>query len=420
MPKNIILNESQFRDFMKIKLDEEKNSKKSERKIFLNEKQFKEVIQNQFNKEHSSVMHNKIMEGVSAYLTQHDMPDEFKEMNKLMYGDKTPEELNDLAKQVKKHAPKFNWDADDLSKGKHEVRGTEPIVKGRVFPFGNAKLSIDVLIINMTSALNCPSAKFCPIGKKACYAYGDERRREDTLSRNLRNELMFDQARENPAKWQYIFWFIRKYIDTAAESGLIIRHLRLNEAGDFKTPEDVKRFDEFAGELMRDYGIETHAYTANLALNDVIGEVKNININASVPGITGDKVYRHFYAVKEDILNNLPDTKLLNKATPELQKDAKYGYYYKCPCDIAEGATCYKCEVCWHAKPGYTTEGEMIPKFNVLCAIHGSGKNKFNQKTADKMRGLNEDAPIQNLSVEQQKMNILKMQKIARQSEAKQ
>ena len=403
--KKITLTESQFRKLMENELHEEQKHRNDSRKILVTEEQY------------SYFIHNNIMEDISASLTQKNMGDEFKKMNKIIYGDKTPEELKHLAKQAKKHAPKFNWDADDLSKGKHELRNADAVIKGSVFPFGNAKLSMDVLIINMTSALNCPSAKFCPIGKKSCYAYSDEKRREDTLARNIRNELMFDQARENPAKWPYIFWFIRKYIDKAAEKGLIIKHLRLNEAGDFKTPEDVKRFDEFAGELKRDYGIETHAYTANLALNDVIGTVKNININASVPNITGDKVYRHFYGVEEKILMTLPDTKLLDKATPELQKDSKYGYYYKCPCDIAEGATCYKCEVCWHAKPGYTIDGETIPKFNVLCAIHGKGKYNFNQATADKIRGLNEEAPTQGLSIEQQKLNILKMQKIARQAE---
>lgn len=355
-------------------------------------------------------IHNFIMEGIKATLDQKDMPKEFEEMNKQIWGDVDAKKRKEIEKDYTKKSFKYNNDAKHPELGKHNA-SIETEIKGSVFPFGNVKLSHNVLIINMTSAKNCPSAAFCPIGKKACYAYGDEKCREDYYKRNVRNELMFDQARENPVKWKYIFWFIKQYIEKAMDSGLIINHLRLNEAGDFKTVYDVERFDEFAAELKQEYGIETHAYTANKNLIDALSKVKNININASIPDIIGEKVYRHFYGIQENVLNKMPDTSLQSIAVPLLGIDNKYGYYYKCPCDISAGAKCFKCQVCWLAKPGIGPNGEEIPRFNVLCAIHGNGKANFNPEMADKKR---------KLPIETQKENIKKMVKVSKQAEKKQ
>ena len=372
-------------------------------KVILTEKQYNEYLR-YLKDEHD---HNCIMEEFRAELSQKDMPAEFQQMNDYMYGDIPQGRLNAIHQQYTNNGFKFNNDAKHPEKGQHNAEVT-PTVNGSVFPFGNIKLSHEVLIINMTSALHCPSAKFCPIGKNACYAFSDERRRESYWQRNARNEIMFDMARENPAKWKYIFWFIRKYIDKARNSGVIVRYVRLNEAGDFKTAEDVRRFDEFAAELKRDYGIETHAYTANKNLIDAIAQVKNMNINASIPDIQGEKVLRHFYGVDEDILANLPDTPLRDIATPELQEGGKWGLYYKCPCDIAAGARCFNCQVCWLAKPGIAPNGEQVPQFNVLCKIHGAGKKHYSQANADKKRGM---------TPAQQKLNIKKMVKQARRAE---
>ena len=374
-------------------------------KVILTEKQFdryKAYLREQ-------ELHNTIMESFRAELSQQDMPAEFKQMNDYMYGDIPKDRLHSIEQEYTKNGLKYNNKAGRSELGKHDAK-IDAKVKGSVFPFGNVKLSDQVLIINLTSALHCPSAKFCPIGKNVCYAFGDEKRREAYWQRNARNEIMFDMARENPAKWKYIFWFIRKYIEKTLNSGHIIKHLSLNEAGDFKTPEDIRRFDEFAAELKRDYDIDTHAYTANKNLIDAISQVKNININASIPDIQGEKVLRHFYGVQDEILAQLPDTPLRDIATPELQEGGRWGLYYKCPCDIAAGAKCYNCQVCWLAKPGIAPNGELVPQFNVLCKIHGVSKSNFNPKIADKRRGM---------TPEQQKKNIKKMVTIARDSENK-
>ena len=374
-------------------------------RVRLTESQFRKYIGYLREQE----IHNMIMEDFRAQLTQGDMPDEFRDMNKYMYGDKSKEELDAIHDKFTNNGFKFNNSAKNPELGQHNAE-VSPEVKGSVFPFGNVKLSDQVLIVNMTSALHCPSAAFCPIGKHSCYAFNDERRRESYWQRNARNEIMFDQARENPAKWKYIFWFIRKYIEKSFESGHVIKYLRLNEAGDFKTAEDIKRFDEFAAEIKRDFGIETHAYTANKSLADAISNVKNMNINASIPDIQGDNVFRHFYGVLDSVINKLPDTPLKDIATPMLGEDKKYGLYYKCPCDIAAGSKCYNCQVCWLAKPGIGPNGEEVKHFNVLCAIHGAGKNKFNQSYADKKRGMD---------VEKQKDNIKKMARVSRKAEGK-
>lgn len=311
-------------------------------KVILTERQFKDYIKHQIN------------EKFDVSLTQHDMPKEFKQINKDIYGDVDKIKIDGLKDYWQANGLKYKDNSKDKKSKKHGAKNAVPEIKGRVFPFGNIKLSDNVLIVNMTTAFNCPSAKFCPIQKGTCYAYREEQTREDVFARNARNEMMFDQARENPAKWRYIFWFLRKYIETSLNCGHIIKYLRLNEAGDFKTGEDIKQFDNFAEEIKRDYGIITHAYTANVALKDYIKDIKNINVNASVGNIEGDMVHRHFYGVMEDVLNALPDTPLKDISTPVLNYDEKWKYYYKCPCDISEGQRCYNCQVCWLANPGVT------------------------------------------------------------------
>ena len=67
------------------------------------------------------------------------------------------------------------------------------------------------------------------------------------------------------------------------------------------------------------------------------------------------------------------------------------------------------------ANPGIAPNGDLVPKFNVLCAIHGVNKNNFNQDKADKKRKINEEESI--TPMEQQISNIKQMIKVARNSE---
>lgn len=350
------------------------------------------------------ILNDIINEGVDVSLSDKDseMKQAFKDLDKQIYGDKSKEEIADLEK---KYTDSFKYTAANGNITKPDI---EAKVKGQLFTFGNAKISKDCIIVNMTSAMHCPSIKFCPIGPKACYAFSDEVKYPNTRARNGRNEMMFDQARENPAKWKYIFYMLEKYIIEVKNLGIPIKYMRLNESGDFKTAEDIKQFDEFAKYLKDKYDIITHAYTANEALKDAIAKVENININASISTINGNNVFRHFYGIPEAKIMQMADTPLKDIATPILQYNEKYGWYYKCPCDISGGKTCQDCKVCWLANSGVNENGEQIPKYSVLCAIHGGGKKNYNDERADIKRGLTLDS---------QKKNIKKMNRVARKSE---
>lgn len=353
-------------------------------------------------------------EGFQATLTHDDEPEMFKQMNDYMFGDKTEKEKANIAK---KYTNKTKYTGKN---GNTTQKDITPEIKGSIFAFGNAKLSMSCLIINLTSALNCPAkAKFCPIGEKACYAIKDEVRLTNTRARNVRSEMMFDMARQNPSKWRHIQWFIEQYIEKARNNGLEVNYVRLNEAGDFKTKYDILEFDKIAKNLKEKYGVITHAYTANDALKDYIAQVENMVINASTKNIEGNNVYRHFYGVTEKTLTELPNTSLSGIAKPMLQYSRDYGWYYKCPCDIAEGQKCVNCKVCWYASPGTTPNGEEIGKYTVLCKIHGPSAFNFDETEADKKRGIQKES-IENatfVDLETQKQNILKMQQIARQAE---
>ena len=69
-------------------------------------------------------------------------------------------------------------------KGDGEVYNNADIKIG-IFAIGNQKLPQETLILNMTSALGCPSANFCPITQKTCYAVASENRLKDVRRKNL-------------------------------------------------------------------------------------------------------------------------------------------------------------------------------------------------------------------------------------------
>lgn len=61
-----------------------------------------------------------------------------------------------------------------------------------------------------------------------------------------------------------------------------ITKLRLNEAGDFRNQEEIKKWNKIAGRLRKDHGIATYAYTARSDLD--FSKAPNIIINGSNPG----------------------------------------------------------------------------------------------------------------------------------------
>lgn len=97
-------------------------------------------------------------------------------------------------------------------------------------------------------------------------------------------------------------------------------HLRLNEAGDFRNQEEVRKWNYIASRLYNKYGIGTYTYTARPDLD--FSRAPFIIVNASVPGVKG--AARRFICIPRDEYDNM----------------IPGPHEYKCPGD------CNKCYVC--------------------------------------------------------------------------
>ena len=102
-----------------------------------------------------------------------------------------------------------------------------PNYTGSVFAYGNSKLPKNTLIVNLSSAQNCPS-KALGICKVAdvCYALKAERIYSNYKNKNLTVEPWIQSVPTADIKQ-----LMTAYIDNASEK---IEYIRLNEAGDFK------------------------------------------------------------------------------------------------------------------------------------------------------------------------------------------
>ena len=123
---------------------------------------------------------------------------------------------------------------------------------------GNLKIGNDTVILNMGSAMDCPSLKlgFCKLGKK-CYAYKAEHmypgvkpyrdKQADYWLTNTANHIicnLYTIAGKHEKVWSRI------------------KYLRLNEAGDFYSQACVTKLNQIAKWLHDNYGITTYTYTA--------------------------------------------------------------------------------------------------------------------------------------------------------------
>ena len=128
---------------------------------------------------------------------------------------------------------------------------------------GNYKLSKSTLIINMGTALDCPSAKLgmCNALKcgATCYALKAERLYPNVPEFRYRQ---FSYWRNNNAT--------KIYKDIVAKisirNGKPIKYLRFNEAGDFWDQNDVKKLSIIAHKL-KNFNIITYGYTARSDLD---------------------------------------------------------------------------------------------------------------------------------------------------------
>ena len=128
-----------------------------------------------------------------------------------------------------------------------------------LFSFGNIKLPKTTMIFNITPANLCPSeAKgLCQLSNSGqCYAKKAERIYPQVLPYRMR---------------QHIFWknctpesFVAQLIKDKGRRN--IKHLRLNEAGDFRHQQDLNKAIKIAA-LLKAEGITTYCYTARKDLD---------------------------------------------------------------------------------------------------------------------------------------------------------
>ena len=152
---------------------------------------------------------------------------------------------------------------------------------------GNKKIGKDTLILNMTSATDCPSRKrgLCQLkNTKQCYALQPERMYPQCLPFRRAQEEQWDRMSA-----EEIAEVIAGIVKRARKP---IKYLRFSEAGDFRTQADVNKMSRLA-DLLRPAGLRVYGYTARSDLS--YGKVsRNMVLTGS-----GFIVHNQFRAVEE-------------------------------------------------------------------------------------------------------------------------
>ena len=334
------------------------------------------------------------------------------------------ENLNALWAAIKKKQEElYNEtfsDLDELTKSKAKIYGEDRLDIPRVIAMaGNSKVPQNVLMINITSALACPSyyLGICTIKNGACYAQRGENQYPNSRNRNLQNDLMntellrkYEKGNKKPMKdyFSLVEMYIQignaaakniynKTIDSLKRRGkeitpqleeLVkdianepkITDIRLNEAGDFPCQLSVDLWSKFAKKVGKKYGINVHAYTArNLDFSrrpsnfSVLPSHKDINI--------GDEPNRMFRAVNDSLYDSLEGGDKVDKNYQPILGIHNNTFFYKCPCGEGE-PHCDLCRVCFYRnktnKP-YT----IFVRYHGLTAANGL-KHLFKKEEIDK------------------------------------
>lgn len=250
---------------------------------------------------------------------------------------------------------------------------------------GNDKLPQNILVINITSSLTCPSfyMGMCQVKNATCYAQQFETRLWHLAGvKNVRSDLMntellrrYQKGDKSPMK-KY-FSLVEMYINVgnaAAEnikdemieslrkrgiepnkqhietfellaSACKITDIRLNEVGDFPCQLSVDLWSKFAKKVGKKYGINVHAYTARGL--DFSNTPENFSIMPSRPDIDiGNEPYREYLIVSDNKYDSLEGGNKLDKdGQPILGTDSNGKRFYKCPCS-SEESKCGLCGVC--------------------------------------------------------------------------
>lgn len=153
-----------------------------------------------------------------------------------------------------------------------------PEYKGQAFTYGNSKLPKSTLIVNLSSAENCPSRKrgLCEIEDK-CYARRCERIYPNYKKKNLIVEEWFNSASDED-----IIDLMDAYIEDAPVK---ITQCRLNEAGDFRDQKQVRQMNRVAKHFKKTRGIQTYTYTHRSDLD--FSKADSIVVNGSRPDVKG-------------------------------------------------------------------------------------------------------------------------------------
>lgn len=213
--------------------------------------------------------------------------------------------------------------------------GMEVEIKGKTFSYGNTKVPENTLVVNLTSAFNCPSKNGdCAWGKR-CYAHQTEVQYKDTEYRNLRNQHTLGML-----SVKELLQLVEAYIESAPNR---IKYIRVHEDGDFKDQATVDFCDKLAGHLKAKYGIQTTAYTHRVL---DYSNIKNMLINASSYKIKSGT--RYFVVVSKNDWDKIPEgldfsgNDIPMVSIENGQKiDTTHGTY-KCPCDCRQCMFCYR------------------------------------------------------------------------------
>lgn len=149
---------------------------------------------------------------------------------------------------------------------------------------GNSKIGDDTIIINITSARDCPSRKLglCRIAGK-CYADKAERQYPSVLPYRRRQTQQFDALTAEDIAERVKGIVKRRRKQT--------RYLRFSESGDFRNQADIVKLSRIADLLMGT--VKVYGYTARHDL-----DFRTVSPNMIVNG-SGFMVHNIFTAMKD-------------------------------------------------------------------------------------------------------------------------
>ena len=180
--------------------------------------------------------------------------------------------------------------------GQDDIRPDVVQAARKLLSRGNRKLPRTTAILNLTSATDCPSRKLglCKVADEACkrrasgeaahdcYALKSEvaypavlpyRRRQDALTREA-------TAGELAAA----------VLSLASGSRYPVNYLRVSEAGDFRSQDDVDKMERTAI-LLKRHGIGTYCYTARADLDYSSCEALTVNGSGFRPNGGGGNMF---------------------------------------------------------------------------------------------------------------------------------